>query len=85
MIPEDYDDSIRARYVKTWTALDPEPAKKFYNHNNRGTTVYIYDSDILDWMRTTQPRNEWTYDVDCRHLTMTAKVYTMFLLMYGKL
>jgi hypothetical protein len=85
MIPEDYDAGIQTRYVKTWTPLDPEPTKKFYDHNNRGITVYIHNTDILDWMRTTQPRNEWTYDVNCRYLTMTAKVYTMFLLKYGNL
>jgi len=84
MTPSSDHGAIRARHVRSWIALDPDPAKKFYNHNNRGTSVYIYDSEILDWMTETQPRNEWSYDVTQRHLTMTSRVYTMFLLKYGK-
>ena len=74
----------KKKLVKNWQALDFDLTKKFYDHNNRGTTVYIYNTEILDWLQTTQPREEWTYDVTRRHLTMTRKVYTMFLLKYGK-
>ena len=72
------------RHTGSWRACDVSPTRKFYTQSTRGIKIYVYDTAILDWMTDTHPSNEWDYNSNDRTLTMTGRVYTMFLLRYGQ-
>jgi len=69
--------------VPRWEPIDTKPVSRLYNQNGRGISIYINDLTILDWFNQTQPHNEWQWFDYPRTLTMTSRVYTMFLLVYG--
>jgi len=69
--------------VPRWEPIDTKPVSRLYNQNGRGISIYINDLTILDWFNQTQPRNEWQWVDYPRTLTMTSRVYTMFLLVYS--
>jgi len=69
--------------MKAWEPIDTTPVARLYNQNGRGISIYLNDLTILAWFEATQPHNEWTWFDYPRTLTMTARVYTMFLLKFG--
>jgi len=69
--------------VPRWEPIDTSPVSRLYNQNGRGISIYLNDLSILEWFDRTQPRSEWQWFDYPRTLTMTARVYTLFLLVYG--
>jgi len=70
--------------MKKWETVDTEHVRRLYNANGRGVSIMVNDMKILDWFYQTQPRDEWQFFSYAQTVTMTTRVYTMFLLRYGE-
>lgn len=69
--------------MNSWLLTDNSPLTHLYNQNGRGISIYVNDLTLLDWFNKTQPQDEWDWQDYLRILTMTSRVYTMFLLAHS--
>jgi len=69
--------------MKAWEPIDTSPVRGLYNSQGRGISIYLNDLSILEWFDRTQPPSEWAWFDYPRTLSMTSRVYTMFLLRWG--
>ena len=69
---------------KAWSKIPEDRADKYYNRYARGPSVHVKDTAILDWLAATQNKSEWNYYEYTGIVSMTTRVYTMFLLRWDK-
>ena len=77
-------DLATLNMVPRWEHIDTSPVSRLYNQNDRGVSIYINDLSILDWFNDTQSRSEWQWFDYPRTLTMTSRVYILFLLAHSQ-
>ena len=72
-----------SKQAQGWSHIDRDRAARFYTNNARGISVHVEDLRILDWFSRTQNRAEWNYYEYTHIVSMTHRVYTMFLLRWS--